>query len=86
MGMALWKAEEGDPRPEGMTLSLINPISPSCYWGYHKVRSRPSRLSLCPDDYIWESRSDNGARTAAQIILMAQARILDVVDGEVVYR
>jgi hypothetical protein len=48
-------------RPEGMTLSLVNPDSPSAYtgYGYYNGRRCPYRLSTDPDDYVWESQLDN---------------------------
>jgi len=64
--MALLKAELGDPRPNGMTLSLVGWDSPAAYWGFTTTKGerRPYRLSTDPDDYIWESLSDNIARDA----------------------
>ena len=62
--MAALKAALGDPRPQGMTLSLTNPTSASAYWGYyHRNGTRVSyRLSTNPDDYVWESDGDNKRR------------------------
>lgn len=52
------------PRPSGMTLSLINRDSPDCYDGYVIQRGvrKAYRLSTNPNDYAWESRSDNNRR------------------------
>jgi hypothetical protein len=47
-----------EPRPEGMTLSLVNPESPSAYWGLIR-KDQPYRLSTDPNDYVWESAGDN---------------------------
>lgn len=58
--MAKLKALMGDPRPEGMELSLVNPDSPYAYWG----RNGKSwyRLSTDPADYVWETAAENKAR------------------------
>jgi hypothetical protein len=66
-GMALLKAQLGDPRPSGMTLSLLHFDSLGCYWGYEqrKGERRPYRLSIDPADYVWESRGDNNRRKMA---------------------
>lgn len=84
-GMSRLKSMIGDPRPEGMTLSLISPDSPSSYWGYrHKDRNgelRPARLSTDPADYIWEDVHTNKARRTSEIIQMYKAGVLSE-DGE----
>ncbi len=46
------------PRPEGATLSLINPDSPSCYVGIG-TRNELYVLSTNPNDYVWETLSAN---------------------------
>ena len=63
-GMARLKEWMGDPRPEGMTLSLVNHDGPEAYDGYtHKKGKRvPYRLSTSVSDYIWESQPDNNLR------------------------
>ena len=63
-GMAELKALMGDPRPEGLTLSLINYDSPDVYLGYDYRRGKrvPYRLSTNPDDYAWETQAENLAR------------------------
>jgi hypothetical protein len=64
VGMAELKRQLGRPRPPGMTLSLVNPDSPSCYDGYayHKGERVVRRLSTDPDDYAWETYSENNLR------------------------
>lgn len=66
-GMAILKARRGDPRPEGMTLSLVNPWGPSTYWGY--CNQKPHRLSTDPDDYIWETQAENNRRRVPDLTL-----------------
>lgn len=63
-GMALFKEWLGDPRPKGMTLSLINPESPFVYLGkkHNGIEWRPYLLSTNPDDYAWESIQENQRR------------------------
>jgi hypothetical protein len=72
LGMAAWKAQQGDPRPEGMTLSLATLDGPGLYLGYINRNGEkvPYLLSRDPDDYIWETLADNVARgkPAAQYI------------------
>lgn len=58
-GMAKLKEWMGDPRPEGMTLSLVGD-GPACYDGTSKGRAY--RLSADPRDYVWESFRENVAR------------------------
>ena len=65
----------GRPRPsKDHQLSLINPASPSSYWGRRlsteKGVKRRSwvRLSSNPEDYAWETASENNNRKASQII------------------
>jgi len=58
-GMAKLKEWMGDPRPEGMTLSLVDPDSPSAYVGRNASTERPYILSTNPADYVWESIADN---------------------------
>ena len=68
-GMAALKASLGDPRPDGMTLSLAGD-SPSVYEGYAYSRNGervPYRLSTDPDDYVWETQADNNARQVAHL-------------------
>jgi len=62
--MALWKAELGDPRPEGLTLSLVNLDSPSVYEGHRlrKGKRYPWMLSTDPGDYVWETLAANNRR------------------------
>ena len=64
MGMAELKASLGDPRPKGLTLSLVNYDSQDAYWGhgYSGGKRVPYRLSTNPDDYAWESQAENIAR------------------------
>jgi hypothetical protein len=71
--MARLKAELGDPRPPGMTLSLINVDSPSAYWGYRwrDGERKPYRLSTNPDDYAWETMSVNHLRKKQQQLSLA---------------
>lgn len=61
-GMAMLKAQMGDPRPPGLTLSLANFDSPSAYWGWSSNTKAPYRLSTDPADYIWETQAENLAR------------------------
>lgn len=65
-GMAKLKEWMGDPRPEGLTLSLINPDSPNAYWGRvaGTKGGQPYRLSTSPSDYVWETQGDNNRRKA----------------------
>lgn len=49
-GMAELKSQLGDPRPEEMTLSLVNYWSIDSYWGHHGRKRY--RLSINPEDYI----------------------------------
>jgi hypothetical protein len=67
-GMAELKAKLGDPRPAGMTLSLVNFDSPDTYDGYayRSGERKPYRLSTNPDDYVWETHAENDARDAAR--------------------
>jgi hypothetical protein len=55
LGMALLKG----PRPDGMTLSLVNPWGPASYWGYNDRRGNRYRLSTDPNDYVWETHTEN---------------------------
>lgn len=59
-GMAALKARLGDPRPPGMTLSLIRPDSPNAYDGWDQRVTY--RLSTDPADYVWETQAENNAR------------------------
>lgn len=79
-GMAELKSQRGSPRPEGMTLSLINPCSLNCYWGrdYSRGSSKQTRLSVNPDDYTWESIQDNGRRSKNQMLLMFSEGFIDI--------
>ncbi|MEX1264948.1 MAG: hypothetical protein WEE66_13625 [Actinomycetota bacterium] len=63
-GMAALKAQLGDTRPAGLTLSLVRPDSPNTYDGHVHKRGRrvPYRLTTDPADYAWETRSQNEAR------------------------
>ncbi|MEX1264952.1 MAG: hypothetical protein WEE66_13645 [Actinomycetota bacterium] len=58
--MAALKARLGDPRPPGMTLSLIRPDSPNAYDGWDQRVTY--RLSTDPADYVWETQAENNAR------------------------
>jgi hypothetical protein len=60
-GMAKLKEWMGDPRPEGMQLSLVRGGSPNAYWGRSR-RETPQRLSTNPMDYAWETCAENIAR------------------------
>lgn len=82
VGMRLLKERLGDPCPKGMTLSLINPCSPTSYWGKPSQPNacRPgmmTRLSTDPSDYAWESPVDNYRRNTPQIIQLYKAGFLD---------
>lgn len=63
-GMAKLKEKRGEPRPKGMTLSLINPEGPDSYWGYFNRNGEKQsyRLSSNPDDYVWEADGENKRR------------------------
>lgn len=63
-GMARLKADQGDPRPPGMTLSLVDFDGPAAYWGfsYQDGKRVPYRLSTDPAAYVWESMAANNAR------------------------
>ena len=63
-GMAELKAQLGDPRPEGLQLSLVNWDGPDSYWGYTRKKGErvPYRLSTNPNDYAWETQAENEAR------------------------
>jgi hypothetical protein len=63
-GMAKLKEWMGDPRPEGMQLSLYRFDSPSVYEGVWK--GQPYLLSMNPLDYRWETQADNLARDRAR--------------------
>lgn len=78
-GMSQLKEDLGDPRPNGMSLSLINPCSESCYW------SNGTRLSLDPSDYIWEPVKVNVDRARQQTIAMFLNGDLDI-NGQPVHR
>jgi hypothetical protein len=62
--MAALKARLGDPRPEGMTLSLVNSDSPHVYDGCQGER-QDYRLSTNPADYQWETLLMNNRRKVA---------------------
>lgn len=68
-GMAELKRQMGDPRPEGLMLSLTNWDSPSAYDGYTIIRGerKPYRLSADPADYAWETRSENEMRKPEEV-------------------
>jgi len=56
------KAEEGDIRPEGMTLSLVGAVSADSYWSNWCIMwDMPyrRRFSMNPNDYIWEPKLEN---------------------------
>lgn len=78
--MSSIKAELGDPRPEGMTLSLINPVSKDCYWGRKLVggAEKKCRLSTNPGDYIWEDLSSNVSRNLHQWLMMYEYEVIDI--------
>lgn len=63
-GMTGLKALLGDPRPEGLTLSLVGWDSPDAYWGWDHGRDCAYRLSTNPADYAWETQAENNARKA----------------------
>jgi hypothetical protein len=63
-GMSERKRQLGDPRPEGLELSLVNDDSPDVYEGHDHKRGKrvPYRLSTNPADYRWETPSENAER------------------------
>jgi hypothetical protein len=63
-GMAELKARLGDPRPEGMDLSLVRVRAETAYWG--SSHGRPWLLSTDPRDYAYETRAQNMARQPTQ--------------------
>lgn len=65
--MEILLTEMGRPRPPGMTLSLVRPVSPHSYWSsWQWVYKKPYRLrfSTNPDDFIWEDNLSNLQRNA----------------------
>ena len=61
-GMAAWKEELGDPRPDGLTLSRVCLTDcPDGYagWQYSRGKRAPYRLCMNPDHYTWETLRDN---------------------------
>ncbi len=66
-GMAELKSQLGDPRPEGLELSLVNYWGPDSYWGWHAGVKRRHRLSNNPADYVWETHNENVARRASAV-------------------
>ena len=67
--MAELKSQLGDPRPSGLDLSLAKPDSPFAYDGYTTRRGHRwlYRLSTSPDDYVWETRSQNIMRNPPEV-------------------
>jgi len=63
-GMAKLKEWMGDPRPEGMQLSLVNLQGSAMYrgWVYCNGQRLPYLLSLDPRDYRWETPQRNALR------------------------
>lgn len=79
------KVRDGDPRPPGMTLSLIDAQSADTYWSnwcilWNKPYRR--RLSTNPRDYAWESNRDNLMRNAHDNEMYVILNMLQIVPGK----
>jgi hypothetical protein len=84
-GMAVLLARLGRPRPEGMTLSLVNWDSEFAYWGYSRRGGKryAHRLSTSPDDYVWETQAENNARRKYDVSRPEVSGNRDTAGGEV---
>jgi len=78
------KAEKGDIRPEGMTLSLIRAASIDSYWSNWCVMwGMPyrRRFSMNPNDYIWEDGLINLQRNDHDNTLYLERGLITFKDG-----
>lgn len=78
------KTEAGQPRPEGLTLSLVNAVGPNTYWSNWCVLwNMPyrRRLSMDPDDYEWEDHIVNLQRNAHDNTLYLERGLITYEDG-----
>lgn len=78
------KESQGDFRPKGLTLSLVNAVSEDTYWsGWCLLWNKPyrRRLSMNPEDYDWESNADNLRRNPSDNILYLKNGVLEIEEG-----